>query len=54
MNQAFRESFLTYRSATGAYVAFIACYLVCGVVTRLVYQRAEAPAAQPEPVAVSA
>ncbi|ETA71025.1 nitrate/nitrite transporter [Actinospica robiniae] len=52
VNLAFRESFLTYHSATGAYVAFIACYLVCGVLTRLVYQRAEVPAAKPVPASV--
>jgi NNP family nitrate/nitrite transporter-like MFS transporter len=52
VNLAFRESFLTYRSAIGAYVAFIVCYLVCGVVTRLVYQRAEAPARKPVPASV--
>lgn len=52
VNLAFRESFLTYHSATGAYVAFIACYLVCGAITRLVYQRSEAPAATPVPASV--
>jgi NNP family nitrate/nitrite transporter-like MFS transporter len=46
VNLAFRESFLTYHSATGAYVGFIACYVVCGAVTQLVYQRKDAPAAQ--------
>jgi len=52
VNLAFRESFLAYHSATGAYVAFIACYLVCGVLTRLVYQHAESPAARPVPASV--
>ena len=37
---AFRESFLTYGNATAAYVAFIAFYLVCAVVTWVVYLRA--------------
>jgi NNP family nitrate/nitrite transporter-like MFS transporter len=41
VNLAFRESFLSYHSATGAYVAFIAAYVICGGVTRLVYQRRE-------------
>jgi len=49
VNLAFRESFLTYHSATGAYVAFIAAYVVCGAVTRLVYQRREVLTVAPVP-----
>jgi len=49
VNLAFRESFLAYHSATGAYVAFIVAYLVCGAVTRLVYQRREVLTVAPVP-----
>jgi len=49
VNLAFRESFLTYHSATGAYVAFIVAYVVCGAVTRLVYQRRELLSVAPVP-----
>lgn len=49
VNLAFRESFLSYHSATGAYVAFIVVYVVCGVVTKLVYQRREVLKVAPVP-----
>jgi len=49
VNLAFRESFLTYHSANGAYVAFIVAYVVCGAVTRLVYQRRELLSVAPVP-----
>ena len=49
VNLAFRESFLSYHSATGAYVAFIVAYVVCGAVTRLVYQRREVLTVAPVP-----
>ncbi|WP_442932438.1 nitrate/nitrite transporter [Micromonospora sp. NBC_01699] len=39
VNIAFRQSFLTYRTADAAYVSFIACYLLCVVVTWAVYLR---------------
>jgi NNP family nitrate/nitrite transporter-like MFS transporter len=39
VNVAFRQSFLTTGKADGAYVAFIAFYLVCVVVTYVVYLR---------------
>lgn len=39
VNVAFRQSFLTYRSGNAAYVAFIAFYVVCVVVTWAVYLR---------------
>ncbi len=39
VNLAFRQSFLAYRSADAAYVAFIAYYLVCVVITGAVYRR---------------
>jgi NNP family nitrate/nitrite transporter-like MFS transporter len=40
VNLAFRQSFLTYRSADAAYLAFIAFYALCMVVTWAVYLRA--------------
>jgi NNP family nitrate/nitrite transporter-like MFS transporter len=49
VNLAFRESFLSYHSADGAYVAFIVAYVVCGGVTRLVYQRREVLKVAPAP-----
>lgn len=49
VNLAFRESFIGYHSADGAYVGFIAAYAVCGAVTRQVYQRREVLAAAPTP-----
>jgi NNP family nitrate/nitrite transporter-like MFS transporter len=39
VNVAFRQSFLTYHSGDAAYVAFIADYAVCVVVTWAVYLR---------------
>jgi NNP family nitrate/nitrite transporter-like MFS transporter len=39
VNLAFRESFRTYGSGTGAYVAFIACYALCAATTWAVYLR---------------
>ena len=39
VNLAFRQSFLTYGTGTGAYVAFIAFYLACVAVTWWVYAR---------------
>jgi MFS transporter, NNP family, nitrate/nitrite transporter len=39
VNLAFRESFLAYRSGAGAYVAFIAGYVLCAFVTWAVYLR---------------
>ncbi|MEU3097172.1 nitrate/nitrite transporter [Streptomyces sp. NPDC006967] len=46
INLAFRQSFLSYGSGTGAFVAFLACYAVCFAVTWAVYLRR--PAARPE------
>jgi MFS transporter, NNP family, nitrate/nitrite transporter len=40
VNLAFRQSFLTYRTADAAYLAFIAFYALCVVVTWAVYLRA--------------
>ncbi|MEV5935907.1 nitrate/nitrite transporter [Streptomyces sp. NPDC052079] len=45
INLAFRQSFLSYGSGTGAFVAFLACYAVCFGVTWAVYLRR--PAARP-------
>jgi NNP family nitrate/nitrite transporter-like MFS transporter len=39
VNVAFRQSFLTYKTGNGAYVAFIAFYALCVVVTWWVYRR---------------
>ncbi|MFG2313938.1 MULTISPECIES: MFS transporter [Streptomyces] len=39
INLAFRQSFLSSGSGTGAFVAFLACYAVCIVVTWAVYLR---------------
>ncbi|TML31481.1 MAG: NarK/NasA family nitrate transporter [Actinobacteria bacterium] len=39
VNVAFRQSFLTYKTGDGAYVAFIAFYAVCVLVTWAVYLR---------------
>ncbi|WP_251093610.1 nitrate/nitrite transporter [Streptomyces sp. Caat 7-52] len=39
INLAFRQSFLAYGSGTGAFVAFLAFYAVCFVVTWAVYLR---------------
>ncbi|GIH14114.1 nitrate/nitrite transporter [Rugosimonospora africana] len=45
VNVAFRQSFLTYHSGDGAYLAFIACYLLCCAVTWIVYLRPSGRAA---------
>ncbi|MFF5155446.1 nitrate/nitrite transporter [Streptomyces sp. NPDC000348] len=45
INLAFRQSFLSYGSGTGAFVAFLACYAVCFAVTWAVYLRR--PAVRP-------
>jgi NNP family nitrate/nitrite transporter-like MFS transporter len=39
VNIAFRQSFLSTQTGNAAYIAFIACYLVCMAVTWLVYLR---------------
>jgi NNP family nitrate/nitrite transporter-like MFS transporter len=39
VNLAFRQSFLAYGSGNGAYVAFIAFYVLCAAVTWAVYLR---------------
>jgi len=39
VNVAFRQSFLTYKTGDGAYVAFIAFYALCVLVTWAVYLR---------------
>ncbi|WP_324784148.1 nitrate/nitrite transporter [Streptomyces sp. H51] len=39
INLAFRQSFLSYGSGTGAFVAFLACYALCFAVTWAVYLR---------------
>ena len=39
VNLAFRQSFLTYGSGNGAYVVFIAFYVLCSAVTWAVYLR---------------
>ncbi|MEU5363168.1 nitrate/nitrite transporter [Streptomyces sp. NPDC005925] len=44
INLAFRQSFLSYGSGTGAFLAFLAFYAACTVVTRAVYLRRPAPA----------
>ncbi|MEG8277760.1 nitrate/nitrite transporter [Streptomyces sp. AHA2] len=43
INLAFRQSFLSYGSGTGAFVAFLAFYAVCFVITWAVYLRRTAP-----------
>lgn len=47
INLAFRQSFRTAGSGTGAYLAFLGCYAVCSVLTWAVYLRrpARKPAA---------
>ncbi|MFI8856790.1 nitrate/nitrite transporter [Streptomyces prasinus] len=47
INLAFRQSFLSYGSGTGAFAAFLAFYAVCLVVTRAVYLRRPARPAAP-------
>jgi NNP family nitrate/nitrite transporter-like MFS transporter len=42
VNLAFRQSFLSYGSGDGAYIAFIAFYAVCFAVTWIVYLRPSA------------
>jgi len=39
VNMAFRQSFLTYKTGDGAYVAFIAFYALCFALTWVVYLR---------------
>ncbi|MGY0067649.1 nitrate/nitrite transporter [Streptomyces sp. QTS137] len=51
INLAFRQSFLSYGSGTGAFVAFLAFYAVCLVVTWAVYLRRPARPAAPTAVA---
>ena len=46
INLAFRQSFLSYGSGTGAFVAFLAFYAVCFVVTWAVYLRRSAAKGQ--------
>jgi NNP family nitrate/nitrite transporter-like MFS transporter len=41
VNVGFRESFLTANNGNGAYVAFIAFYALCALVTWAVCLRAE-------------
>ncbi|MFB8249036.1 nitrate/nitrite transporter [Streptomyces sp. NPDC001046] len=43
INLAFRQSFLSYGSGTGAFVAFLAFYAVCFLITWAVYLRRTAP-----------
>ena len=43
INLAFRQSFLSFGSGTGAFVAFLAFYAPCFVVTWAVYLRRPAP-----------
>lgn len=45
INLAFRQSYLSHGSGTGAFVAFLVCYAACGAVTWAVYLRR--PAARP-------
>ncbi|MFC7309830.1 nitrate/nitrite transporter [Streptomyces monticola] len=47
INLAFRQSFQTAGSGTGAFVGFLAFYAACFVVTWAVYLRRPAPAAAP-------
>ncbi|MFE7773207.1 nitrate/nitrite transporter [Streptomyces sp. NPDC057445] len=51
INLAFRQSFLTAGSGTGAFVAFLVCYAVCFAVTWAVYLRR--PATRPAPAATA-
>ncbi|GHF66415.1 nitrate/nitrite transporter [Streptomyces griseosporeus] len=46
INLAFRQSFLSYGSGTGAFVAFLAYYAVCFAVTWAVYLRRSAARSQ--------
>ena len=45
INLAFRQSYLSHGSGTGAFVAFLVCYALCCAVTWAVYLRR--PAARP-------
>ncbi|MFE9686112.1 nitrate/nitrite transporter [Streptomyces sp. NPDC006285] len=54
INLAFRQSFLTVGSGTGAFLAFLAFYGVCFAVTWAVYLRRPATAASPAAVASDA
>jgi MFS transporter, NNP family, nitrate/nitrite transporter len=47
INLAFRQSYLSYGTGTGAFVAFLAFYGVCFVVTWAVYLRRPAASATP-------
>ncbi|MGW1886741.1 nitrate/nitrite transporter [Streptomyces sp. NPDC001970] len=51
INLAFRQSFQTAGTGTGAFVAFLACYGVCFLVTWAVYLRR--PASAPAPAATA-
>ncbi|MGW2721946.1 nitrate/nitrite transporter [Streptomyces sp. NPDC001492] len=51
INLAFRQSFLSYGSGTGAFVAFLAFYALCFAVTWAVYLRRPAAAVQSEAAA---
>jgi NNP family nitrate/nitrite transporter-like MFS transporter len=39
VNLAFRQSFLTLKNGDGAYIAFIAFYVMCCLVTLVVFTR---------------
>jgi NNP family nitrate/nitrite transporter-like MFS transporter len=54
INLAFRQSFLSYGSGTGAFVAFLAFYGVAFAVTWAVYLRRPAAQAQPKAAAAAA
>ena len=54
INLAFRQSFLSYGSGTGAFVAFLAFYAACFLVTWAVYLRRPATAQAPEATASEA
>ncbi|MGW1746824.1 nitrate/nitrite transporter [Streptomyces sp. NPDC002092] len=51
INLAFRQSFLSYGSGTGAFVAFLGYYALCFAVTWAVYLRRPAAATQSEAAA---
>ncbi|MFD6416513.1 nitrate/nitrite transporter [Streptomyces sp. NPDC060194] len=53
INLAFRQSFQTAGTGTGAFVAFLAFYGVCLAVTWAVYLRRPAPAASSAPASVA-
>lgn len=54
INLAFRQSFLSYGSGTGAFVAFLAFYAACFLVTWAVYLRRPAATQVPEATASEA